>query len=102
MTKFIADNDLLDLGQAPDAACNWYLQAIHTPGHAPGHLSFYDPHYRLLYVGDMVVDVQTARGAGVTVWIVPTGSDDRDTLVAAKPDRMLADLAEIVKLLRDS
>ncbi len=48
-----------------------------------------------LYVGDMVVDIQTARAAGVTVWIVPTGSDEIDTLRAAKPDRLLRDLTEL-------
>jgi phosphoglycolate phosphatase len=53
-----------------------------------------------LYVGDMAVDVQTARGAGVTVWVVPTGSDDLETLRAARPDRILRDLAEIPPLLR--
>jgi glyoxylase-like metal-dependent hydrolase (beta-lactamase superfamily II) len=30
------------------------LQAIHTPGHASGHLCFYEPRYRLLFVGDMI------------------------------------------------
>jgi glyoxylase-like metal-dependent hydrolase (beta-lactamase superfamily II) len=30
------------------------LQAIHTPGHASGHLAFYESRYRLLFVGDMV------------------------------------------------
>src|SRR5262245_40334312 len=29
-----------------------------------------------LYVGDMVVDIETARQAGVRVWVVPTGSDE--------------------------
>ena len=28
-----------------------------------------------LYVGDMTVDIDTARAAGVAVWVVPTGSD---------------------------
>ncbi len=32
----------------------WSLHALHTPGHAPGHLAFYEPHYRLLLAGDMV------------------------------------------------
>jgi phosphoglycolate phosphatase len=49
-----------------------------------------------LYVGDMDVDVQTARAAGVTVWVVPTGSADRATLEAARPDRILEGLAELV------
>src|SRR5207248_1896074 len=42
-----------------------------------------------LYVGDMTVDVATARGAGVRVWVVPTGSDTREALEAAQPDRLL-------------
>jgi 2-phosphoglycolate phosphatase len=48
-----------------------------------------------LYVGDMTVDVETARGAGVKVWIVATGSDDRETLVRAAPDRLFSDLSEM-------
>jgi 2-phosphoglycolate phosphatase len=50
-----------------------------------------------LYVGDMDVDVQTARSAGVTVWVVPTGSADRATLVAARPDRILENLGELAE-----
>jgi phosphoglycolate phosphatase len=53
----------------------------------------------VLYVGDMTVDIQTARAAGVTVWVVPTGSDERDTLVHARPDRLLTDLHQLVELL---
>jgi phosphoglycolate phosphatase len=52
-----------------------------------------------LYVGDMGVDVETARAAGVRVWVVPTGSDDRDTLLAAKPDRLLDGFGELAALL---
>lgn len=50
---------------------------------------------RVLYVGDMTVDIETARAAGVTAWIVPTGSDARETLAAARPDRLLAGLQEV-------
>lgn len=49
-----------------------------------------------LYVGDMTVDIQTARGAGVCVWAVPTGSESREVVERAKPDRMLVDLMELV------
>jgi 2-phosphoglycolate phosphatase len=49
-----------------------------------------------LYVGDMIVDIQTARSAGVHVWAVATGSEERADLEAAKPDRLLADLQEMV------
>jgi phosphoglycolate phosphatase len=48
-----------------------------------------------LYVGDMGVDVETARAAGVAVWVVPTGSDDRDALTAARPDRILNGLDDL-------
>jgi phosphoglycolate phosphatase len=52
----------------------------------------------VLYVGDMTVDIQTARAAGVAVWVIPTGSDDRATLDAARPDGLLNDFGELVTL----
>jgi 2-phosphoglycolate phosphatase len=52
-----------------------------------------------LYVGDMTVDIQTARAAGVCVWVVPTGSDDIETLRRAHPDRLLRDLEELSELI---
>jgi ribonuclease/clavin/mitogillin len=52
--RHIDDGDRLDLGTAPDRSGPWHLEAIHTPGHASGHLAFYEPHYRLLFAGDMV------------------------------------------------
>ena len=52
-----------------------------------------------LYVGDMVVDIETARGAGVRVWVVATGSNDRATLEAGRPDRLLGSLRELPGLL---
>jgi phosphoglycolate phosphatase len=48
-----------------------------------------------LYIGDMTVDVETARAAGVPVWVVATGSDDLDALTQARPDRVLKDLFEL-------
>ncbi len=48
-----------------------------------------------LYVGDMSVDVQTARGAGVAVWVVATGSEERGALERARPDRLFANLEEM-------
>ena len=47
-----------ELVQAGDAM----LQALHTPGHAPDHLCFWDAWNRSLYCGDLA-----QRGA--TVWI---------------------------------
>ena len=39
------DNDRFDLGGTS-------IQAIHTPGHAPGHYSFYFPDEGILFAGD--------------------------------------------------
>jgi 2-phosphoglycolate phosphatase len=50
-----------------------------------------------LYVGDMVVDIQTARAAGVCVWAVATGTEERATLEAAGPDRVLGSLHDLME-----
>jgi ribonuclease/clavin/mitogillin len=50
----LSEGDRLRLGAAPDDFGPWHLEAIHTPGHADGHLAFFEPHYRLLFAGDMV------------------------------------------------
>jgi glyoxylase-like metal-dependent hydrolase (beta-lactamase superfamily II)/8-oxo-dGTP pyrophosphatase MutT (NUDIX family) len=50
----LLDSDQLDLGPSPDGVGRWRLIALHTPGHARGHLAFWEPHYRLLFAGDMV------------------------------------------------
>jgi 2-phosphoglycolate phosphatase len=52
-----------------------------------------------LYIGDMAVDIQTARTAGVSVWVVPTGSDEIETLRKAHPDQLLRDLGELRDLV---
>ncbi len=48
-----------------------------------------------LYVGDMVVDIETARAAGVSVWAVPTGVEGPSTLQAARPERVLESFREL-------
>jgi phosphoglycolate phosphatase-like HAD superfamily hydrolase len=53
-----------------------------------------------LYVGDMAVDIQAARSAGISVWVVPTGSDSEAALQEARPDRLLPDLTELAEMLR--
>jgi len=52
-----------------------------------------------LYIGDMTVDVETARGAGVAVWVVATGSDTAEALAQAAPDRLLTGLGQALPLL---
>jgi 2-phosphoglycolate phosphatase len=76
----------------PKPAPDMLLAALRRLGVAPAEA---------LYVGDMDVDVQTARAAGVPVWVVPTGSADRATLEAARPDRLLDGLDELVRLVED-
>jgi len=53
VSRTLGDGDRLPLGTAADGA-PWHLEVLHTPGHASGHLAFYEPHYRLLFAGDMV------------------------------------------------
>jgi glyoxylase-like metal-dependent hydrolase (beta-lactamase superfamily II)/8-oxo-dGTP pyrophosphatase MutT (NUDIX family) len=68
VARRLREGETLPLGRAADGFADWRLDALHTPGHAAGHLAFYDPHYRLLFAGDMV-STQT------TVVIAPPGGD---------------------------
>jgi glyoxylase-like metal-dependent hydrolase (beta-lactamase superfamily II)/8-oxo-dGTP pyrophosphatase MutT (NUDIX family) len=54
VSRLLEEGDRIELGTAADGTADWHLRAMHTPGHAPGHLVFYDPHYRFLYAADMV------------------------------------------------
>ena len=45
----IADNELVPAGDVS-------LWAIHTPGHSPDHLCFFEPHDGILFAGDLVVN----------------------------------------------
>ena len=44
-TRLLHDNDVIDLG-------GHELRVIHTPGHSPGHVSYFDEASRLLFTGD--------------------------------------------------
>ncbi len=54
VTRFLEDGQRLPLGAHPSGVGTWELEAVHTPGHAAGHLAFYEATYRLLFAGDMV------------------------------------------------
>jgi ribonuclease/clavin/mitogillin len=54
IARQISDGERLDLGMTPAADEAWTLEAMHTPGHAAGHLAFRDSYYHLLFAGDMV------------------------------------------------
>jgi endoribonuclease LACTB2 len=49
----IEDGEIFDLGRG------LVLEAVHTPGHAPGHLCFFERRSRALIAGDMVAGVGT-------------------------------------------
>jgi endoribonuclease LACTB2 len=55
--RHLHDSDRLDLGPCPANGRPWHLETLHTPGHASGHLAFFEPFYRLLFAGDMVSTV---------------------------------------------
>jgi 2-phosphoglycolate phosphatase len=52
-----------------------------------------------VYVGDMDVDVQTGKAAGVPVWLVLGGAVDEKAALAAGPDRVLKSFDELLELL---
>ncbi len=51
-TRELHDGELLDLQGIT-------LRAVHTPGHAPGHLAFFDAKRRVLISGDLVSGLST-------------------------------------------
>jgi phosphoglycolate phosphatase len=52
-----------------------------------------------LYVGDMEVDVETARAAGIPVVVLPTGSRTASELEAAAPDLLVRSFRDLLALL---
>lgn len=58
-TIALEDGAELELGMAPDGSPGWKLRALHTPGHAPGHLAFLENRYHALVAGDLVSTVST-------------------------------------------
>lgn len=94
--------EYLDIGQYLDGAFG--PEDVARPKPAPDMLLKALSWLRVspgeaLYIGDMVVDIETALLAGVRVWVVPTGTDDRATLEAAGPERILSDLFELIPLI---
>ena len=46
-SRWLADGDVIDLGGRS-------IKVIHTPGHSPGHMCFWDESYRFMYTGDLI------------------------------------------------
>jgi phosphoglycolate phosphatase len=49
-----------------------------------------------LYVGDMEVDIETGRNAGVETWVMPTGSHNVAKLAAARAQRIFNGMPEVI------
>jgi phosphoglycolate phosphatase len=52
-----------------------------------------------VYVGDMAIDVHTAKAAGLPVWIVPGGATGLESAAGAGPDRVLHHFQDMLDLL---
>ena len=50
----LTDNDIIELGDSPDGTAGWQLRCLFTPGHAEGHLAFYDARHKALLAGDLL------------------------------------------------
>ena len=50
-----------------------------------------------LYVGDMVIDVETARNAGVPVALIATGGNSSDELRSLNPDYFIDRFSDLLK-----
>jgi glyoxylase-like metal-dependent hydrolase (beta-lactamase superfamily II) len=80
--RFINDDEVIELDGAPSIR----LRALHTPGHARGHLCFYDERTGALISGDNVV------GFG-SVLIDPPEGNMRDYLASLERMRALPNLS---------
>jgi glyoxylase-like metal-dependent hydrolase (beta-lactamase superfamily II)/8-oxo-dGTP pyrophosphatase MutT (NUDIX family) len=67
-THALHDGDTIDLEGIT-------LRTLHTPGHAPGHLAFFDPARRVLFGGDLV--------SGLSTILVGFGDGDMDAYLDA-------------------
>ena len=70
----LADGDWIPL--LPGASGDWNLRALHTPGHARGHLCFLHPRTQALFCGDHI------PGGRGTVVIDPPDGDMGDYLAS--------------------
>jgi phosphoglycolate phosphatase len=55
------------------------------------------PPERALFVGDSSIDIETARNAGVAVWVVPYGYNQGRPIAASQPDRVIATVTEVLE-----
>jgi phosphoglycolate phosphatase len=53
----------------------------------------------VVYVGDMLLDIEVARRAGVAAYAIPTGSATRESLLQGRPDRLLHRFSDLLSVL---
>jgi len=83
----VAGPDLAGARKPDPAHVHWVLDAL---GCSPSDA---------LFVGDMVVDIDAARGAGVDVAVLTAESRDVDSLIRAEPDYILSRFGELLQIL---
>ena len=83
--RHVEDEELIELGGEPHVR----LRALHTPGHARGHLCFYDERKGALVAGDQIL------GVGSSI-IDPPEGDVRDYLSSLERLRRLPELKVIL------
>jgi hydroxyacylglutathione hydrolase len=72
--RFLTENDILTLGE-------YKFQSIHTPGHSPGSLSFYNKENKLLISGDVLFNGSIGRSD------LPMGN--HETLIRSITDKLM-------------
>lgn len=55
----------------------------------------------VLFVGDSLVDIETARNAGVEEVVIAQGFNTEETLVAAKPSYLVKNCGELLQLIKE-
>lgn len=59
ISQEISDGFRWQLGADPATGQTWEVEALFTPGHAPGHLCLIDLRHRVAHVGDMLAGIGT-------------------------------------------
>jgi phosphoglycolate phosphatase len=57
------------------------------------------PKDRVLFIGDMTVDIETGKNANVRTCAVAYGFDDKEKLKGLNPDLLIDDLMELKDLI---
>jgi phosphoglycolate phosphatase len=57
---------------------------------------------RAAHLGDMGIDIEAARRAGIAAWVVPYGYQSRASLLQAAPDRVFASLEALADHVLDA